>query len=86
MNLKEIKQAISEGKTVRWSNGAYKVTKDAKDQYFITCESNNSSIGLTWTDEVTLNGKEEDFLLNPPLKKRYSFGKISQDGGLQAIT
>ena len=64
MNLNEIKQAISEGKTVHWSNSAYQVVKDDKGQYFITCNQNGYSIGLTWADGLTLNGKEKDFYIS----------------------
>lgn len=63
MTLQQIKQAISEGKTVNWSNSSYQVVKDNKDQYFIVCKNNNYSIGLTWLDGVTLNGKEEQFYI-----------------------
>lgn len=62
MTLKEIKQALSEGKQVRWSNELYKVHK-AYDQYLITCTSNEYTIGLTWKDGVTMNGKESDFYI-----------------------
>ena len=63
MNLNEIKQAISQGKTVHWSNRGYEVIKDDKDQYLIVCKHNNHSIGLTWLDGVTMNGKEKDFYI-----------------------
>lgn len=62
MNLQEIKQAIADGKTVHWSNGAYTVIKDNLGQYLIK-HSAGHCIGLTWADETTLNGKEEDFFI-----------------------
>jgi plasmid maintenance system killer protein len=60
MTLQEIKQAIAEGKTVHWSNELYTVIKDSKDQYLIKC-NNDYCIGLTWQDETTMNGEEQDF-------------------------
>ena len=61
MNLEEIKQAIEQGKKVHWSNAGYEVIKDNIGQYLIKCTSNNHCIGLTWQDNVTMNGKECDF-------------------------
>ena len=62
MTLIQIKQAIEEGKNVYWSNIGYKVIKDKKENYLIKHHSGNC-IGLTWNDETTLNGKEEDFFI-----------------------
>ena len=62
MNLQEIKQAIADGKTVCWSNIGYKVIKDKKDNYLIKHNSGNC-IGLTWADNTTLNGKEDEFFI-----------------------
>jgi len=65
MNVNEIKQAVREGKKVHWSNEAYEVVlshfKSGEEQWLIKCSLNGSCIGLTWTDGITLNGKEEDF-------------------------
>lgn len=61
MTLEEIKAAVDNGKTVYVGNPAYRVIKDSKDQYMIKCTINNTYIGLTWKDGVTLNGKEENF-------------------------
>ncbi len=61
MNLKEIKLAIDQGKKVFWSNPNYQVIKDSKGQYLIVCSLNDSCIGLTWKDGITLNGKKKDF-------------------------
>ena len=64
MTVEEIKQAIEDGKNVYWKNNAYKVIKNQKNgELLIKCQSNNSCIGLTWADETTLNGKEEDFYI-----------------------
>lgn len=68
MNLNEIKQAVRAGKKVHWVNEAYEVImteigRNCSEQWLIKCVLNDSCIGLTWTDGVTLNGKEEQFYL-----------------------
>ena len=63
MNLEQIKQAIARGDKVNWSNSAYEVIVDSVGQYLIHCNLNDSYIGLTWRDGVTMNGKEEEFFL-----------------------
>lgn len=62
MTLTEIKQAIAIGKKVYWSNHTYSVVKDANGQYLIVCYTTGYTLGLTWADDETLNGKESDFL------------------------
>lgn len=61
MTLDQIKQAIDQGQKVYWSNTSYEVIKDKIGQYLIKYKPNNYCIGLTWTDEVTLNGQEDEF-------------------------
>ena len=61
MTLDEIKQALTDGKTVCYSNELYKVIVDNKGQYFIAC--NGNMIGLTWADGVTLNGTPDLFYI-----------------------
>jgi len=63
MNLQEIKTAVDAGKSVHWTHEGYDVMKGKKGGYFIRCSSNAHSIGLTWTDGVTLNGEESEFFL-----------------------
>ena len=67
MNLQEIKQAIEDGKIVCWSHTGYEVKKvkyaSGGIDYMIVCLSNEHAIGLTWRDEVTMNGKESDFFI-----------------------
>ena len=67
MKLSEIKNAVNKGLTVCWSNSSYKVVcshpKSYQTEYLIKCLSNNSCIGLTWRDGITLNGKEKDFFI-----------------------
>ncbi len=74
MDLSEIKSALGEGKKVHWSNQGYIVEMSSREylcpitlqyipceEYEIVCTANEHRVGLTWTDGVTLNGKEEDF-------------------------
>lgn len=63
MNLQEIKEAIDKGKTVHWGNDSYTVIKDRIGQYLIK-HVNGHCIGLTWSDNVTLNGNESDFYIS----------------------
>lgn len=46
MTLKEIKQAVEEGKTVCWATPAYRVIRDSIGQYLIVCLLNEHCIGL----------------------------------------
>lgn len=64
MTLSEIKAAVLAGKRVCWSNRAYEVVHDTLDQWFIRCTLNNSYIGLTWRDGVTMNGREHEFFID----------------------
>lgn len=63
MTLEEIKSAVKAGKIVHWVNESYIVTVDKLDQWFIVFTTNQSVIGLTWRDGVTLNGKESEFYI-----------------------
>lgn len=76
MTLEEIKKAVDEGKTVFWSNTSYVVIphKKTPDTYLIKFLGNGHMIGLTWADNVTLNGKEEDFFV----EGSYPYGEIDQ--------
>ncbi len=65
MTLQEIKEAVRQGKQVKWASDIYDVRLhhygNGEEQWLVTCKSNNRSIGLTWADGETLNGKEEQF-------------------------
>ena len=64
MELAEVKTAVLAGKTVHWASSAYVVTHagdDAHRGFCIVCIHNDSAIGLTWRDGVTMNGDAEDF-------------------------
>lgn len=69
MNLQQIKQAVNDGKTVHWGNRLYSVTKshfgNGEEDWNIFCKSNEHCIGLTWQDGKTMNGREEQFFINP---------------------
>lgn len=62
MNLSEIKEAVTQGETVCWSNERYKVVEDSIGRWLIVCD-NGSTIGLTHKDGVTMNGEEKDFYI-----------------------
>lgn len=57
MTLAEIKAAVDAGLTVHWVNDGYVVVKDCLGRYLITFTPNDHTIGLTWTDGVTMNGE-----------------------------
>ena len=73
MTLEQIKYNISIGKKMHWSNIGYEVIRDNVGQYLIKCTSNGSCIGLTWADEVTLNGREDDFFIKDYLTSGYDY-------------
>ena len=64
MTLQEIKDAVTSGKAVCWATDNYDVIKSLKNnQYYIVCNRNQSTTGLTWRDGITLNGKESEFYI-----------------------
>lgn len=64
MTLQEIQAAVMAGQTVHWENTAYVVKyAPAIDEFLIHCLLNETSIGLTWKDGVTMNGKEDQFFV-----------------------
>ncbi len=63
MTLNEIKTAVGEGKTVCWQNDGYVVEKDTEEYCSIHCLSNDNYMGLTWLDNVTMNGEPEEFYI-----------------------
>ena len=73
MTLEEIKTAVEDGQKVYHKTRAYEVIKDRIGQWFIKCNLNDYLIGLTWADKVTMNGKPEDFFMEPPRNSRYPF-------------
>lgn len=67
MTLDEIKAAVIAGKRVFWVSLNYEVLrhvgKNGAENWGIVCLGNGHTIGLTWLDGVTLNGKPEDFFI-----------------------
>lgn len=70
MTLEEIKKAVEDGKTVHYGNNSHKVIEDSIGQWMIKCV-NGSCIGLTWADDVTLNGTSELFYIQDCQKRGY---------------
>lgn len=62
MTLEEIKAAVLAGHTVCHNNPAYEVRHQNGD-FDIVCTLNGYTIGLTWIDGVTMNGKPEEFFI-----------------------
>lgn len=62
MTLEEIKEAVLAGHTVYHHNPAYEV-KHHNGDFNIVCSLNQYTIGLTWLDGVTMNGKPEEFYI-----------------------
>ena len=63
MTLEEIKTTIEQGGRVCWKHEGYPVIKDGLGRFLIVCTRNQSAWGLTWTDGITMNEKEEDFYI-----------------------
>lgn len=67
MNLKEIKTAVRNGEKVYYQSALYEVIlshfKSGEENWLIK-SSNGHAIGLTWADDITLNGKEAYFFTN----------------------
>lgn len=61
MTLNEIKNAVDNGITVFYKSVSYTVIKQ-NDEYFIK-HVYGHRIGLTWDDNTTLNGMEDDFFV-----------------------
>jgi hypothetical protein len=67
MTLDEIKDAVRAGQRVCWSNRGYEVHEDSIGQWLITYRRGTphaDSIGLTWMDGVTVNGRPEEFFID----------------------
>lgn len=63
MSLAEIKAAVEAGQTVHWKNSGYVVIKDKFGQFLVKFTRNDSCVGLTSDDGLTLNGDEDDFFV-----------------------
>lgn len=68
MTLQEIKAAVESGQRVCWASEAYEVRRVGNPgdyDWLIVCTLNQNTIGLTWRDEVTMNGRPEQFFISP---------------------
>ena len=64
MKLAEIKAAVMAGKIVHWASDAYAVIYAPKiDEFLIKCPQNETYIGLTHKDGVTMNGRPSQFFI-----------------------
>ena len=64
MTLQEIKTAVLANQTVHWANTLYVVKYAPRiDEFLIYCLLNDTCIGLTWQDGVTMNGREDQFFV-----------------------
>lgn len=68
MTLDEIKAAVREGKRVCWASNIYEVLEDNIGQWLIRCTVNDSYIGLTHRDGVTMNGKPAEFFIDETVR------------------
>lgn len=64
MTLDEIKKAVSDGRKVHWVNKNYEVICDSIGQWMVRCIINDSYVGLTRSDGVTLVGNECQFYVD----------------------
>ena len=78
MTLQEIQAAVEAGQTVCWSNPGYRVIKDSLGQWLVKFLPNGHCWGLTHQDNVTVNGKPEEFFILQP-QEPPPHGKQSQD-------
>ena len=64
MELQKIKNELAKGNRVFWSNKNYEVIQSKYTlEYLVKCHLNDSYIGLTWRDGVTMNGEQKDFYM-----------------------
>jgi len=81
MNLNQIKQATLAGQQVYHGSPCYVVVHDSKDQWLIVCTLNNYTIGLTWQDGVTMNGKPEEFFMQPMIAVQGDYFPVKKHNG-----
>ena len=62
MKLHEIKEALSRGKTVRWTNENYEVVKDSLGHYLVHCVVNNTYVGLTHKHGYLIEDDKQFFI------------------------
>jgi len=67
MTLQEIQTAVNVGQRVHFCEAAYTVQKTVKgdEEEWNIVNADGDKMPLTWKDEKTLNGKPEDYFINP---------------------
>lgn len=67
MTLQEIKTAVNAGQRVHFCEATYTVQKTVKgdEEEWNIVNADGDTMPLTWKDEKTLNGKPEDYFINP---------------------
>ena len=63
MNEQARQKKIDGERTVHWASCSYRVIKSKWGEFMILCDLNDSCVGLTWKDEVTMNGEEKQFYI-----------------------
>ncbi len=61
MTLAEIKEAVNKNIEVYYKSSNYVITRSGDEYYIMSLGGDEHTIGLTWMDGITMNGKEEDF-------------------------
>ena len=69
MTLNQIKEAVDSGKRVCWSNRSYEIVHDSVDQWLICYVATDYCIGLTHSDGVTMNGREDQFFIDDDVEQ-----------------
>jgi len=67
MNLQEIQTAVNAGQRVHFCEATYTVQKNVNgdEEEWNIVNADGDKMPLTWKDEKTLNGKPEDYFINP---------------------
>jgi len=67
MTLQEIQTAVNAGQRVHFCEATYTVQKTVKgdEEEWNIVNADGDKMPLTWKDEKTLNGKPEDYFINP---------------------
>lgn len=67
MTLQEIQTAVNAGQRVHFCEATYTVQKNVNgdEEEWNIVNADGDKMPLTWKDEKTLNGKSEDYFINP---------------------
>jgi len=76
MNIQEIKQAITNGKIVCWSNTSYVViTNSVTNELYLKFIPNGHIIGIESDNGELINAKEEELFIMPE-----NLGRLTEEG------